>query len=92
MLIPDDAFCTFESVAEQRSRARSGRDAWEVESSGESEVTGVRDADRGRQRQTSAFLKDGVRPSVMFCLDVFLHSETAVLRNASYYCKITHCS
>lgn len=45
---------------------RSGRDAWEVESSGGSEVAEVGDVDRGLQRQTRAFLKDGVRPPMMF--------------------------
>lgn len=62
MLIADDVFCMFESVAGQRRRARSGGDAWEVESSRGSEVT---DVDRGLLRQTRAFLKDGVRPPVM---------------------------
>lgn len=66
MLIPDDAFSTFESVAEQRWRVSSGGDAWEVESSGGSEVTEVGDVDQGLQRQTHVFIKDGVRPPVMF--------------------------
>lgn len=66
MLIPDDAFSTFESVAEQRRRVSSGGDAWEVESSGGSEVTEVGDVDQGLQRQTHVFIKDGVRPPVMF--------------------------